>query len=160
MRSQMVWDICVRLPGTPRSAAACLAEFHVVVLWPKSIWRCLLKPVASSYSASIAVAPISPAIRERVATLLPTIPNYVWLAMILLTATLLSFSILLRSRGQFQTAQSRHVVTHSRLAQVESANEEVKQRTQQLRTNSRAAAQAAQAQLHYVKRNEVVIATP
>jgi cell division protein FtsB len=119
-----------------------------------------LKPVASSYSASIAVTQVSPAVRERIAAFVPAIPNYVWLAMILLTATLLAFSTLWRSRGQLQTAQSRRAVTQSRLAQAASANDELKQQTQQLRTNPRTAAQAAQAQLHYVKRNEVVIATP
>jgi cell division protein FtsB len=90
----------------------------------------------------------------------PAIPNYVWLAMILLTATLLSFSTLWRSRTQMQTAQSVRAATHSRLVQAQSANEELKTQTLQLRTNTRAAAQVAQAQLHYVKRNEVVVATP
>ena len=119
-----------------------------------------MKPVASSYSASIAVTQVSPAIRERIAVLVPAIPNYVWLAMILLTATLLSFSTLWRSRGQMQTAQARHTVTQSRLAQAESDNTELKQQTEQLRSNPRVAARVAQAQLHHVKPNEVVIATP
>jgi cell division protein FtsB len=119
-----------------------------------------LKPMASSYSASFAVTQVSPAIRERVAAFVPAIPNYVWLAMILLTATLLSISTLLRSRSQMQTAQRVHAATESRLVQVQSTNDAIKNQTVQLRTNRRAAAQTAQTQLHYVKHNEIVIATP
>ena len=119
-----------------------------------------MKPVANSYSANFAVSQAAPAIRERLAVWVPAIPNYVWLAMLLLAATLLASSTLWRSRTQMQTAHRVHSAAHSRLVQAQTVNAELKTQTQQLRTNQRAAAQAAQAQLHYVKRNEIVVATP
>lgn len=119
-----------------------------------------MKSVANSYSVELAQHDFSPAIRERIAALMPAIPNHVWLAMLLLAATLLGVSTLARARGVRTNAQAKHAVTASRLTDAQSANEALKAQTQQLRTNTRAAAQAVQSQLHYVKPNEVVIATP
>jgi cell division protein FtsB len=101
----------------------------------------------------------SPVLGERVAALVPPIPNYVWLAMLLLAATLLGVSTMLRARGQLTTAQNNYAVSDSRLTQALAANSEIKDKTALIRTNARAAAQAAQEQLHYVKPNEIVIAT-
>src|SRR5262245_52399042 len=96
---------------------------------------------------------------ERVAALVPPIPNYVWLAMLLLAATLLGVSTMLRARSQMTTARNNYAVSDSRLAQARAANSEIKDKTDLIRTSARAAAQAAQEQLHYVKPNEIVIAT-
>jgi cell division protein FtsB len=100
-----------------------------------------------------------PALGERLVALVPTIPSYVWLAMILLAASLLGVTTMARARGQWQKAQSAHQATASRLQQAKTANAELKARTNLLRQNSRAAAQAAQEQLHHVRPNEIVIAT-
>ncbi len=118
-----------------------------------------MKPVANSYSVNLAVNDYSPAIRERIAAFVPTIPNAVWLAMILLATSLLALSTLVRTRGQMTAMKTKHAVTQNRLTETQSANDELKAQTQQLRTNMRAAAQAAQTQLHLVKPNEIVIAT-
>jgi cell division protein FtsB len=99
----------------------------------------------------------APALGERIAAFAPTIPNYVWLAMLLLAATLLALSTLVRAGGQAAQARNAHADTQSRLIQAQTANSELKNQTRQLRQNPRAAAQAAQAQLHYVKRNEIVV---
>ncbi len=119
-----------------------------------------MKPVANSYSVSLAINDYSPAIGARIAAFVPTIPNAVWLAMILLATSLLAFSTLARARGLVTTVKTKHAVTQSRLVETQTANADLKAQTQQLRTNVRAAAQAAQTQLHLVKPNEIVIATP
>ncbi|MBI1763679.1 MAG: septum formation initiator family protein [Acidobacteria bacterium] len=90
---------------------------------------------------------------------MPTVPNAVWLAMILLAVSLLAVSTLARSRGQMMAMKTKHAVTQNRLTAAQNANDELKAQTQQLRTNARAVAQAAQTQLHLVKSNEIVIAT-
>jgi hypothetical protein len=124
----------------------------------KEIWRCYLKQVVNSYSASLTFTQ-STALGERIAALVTPIPNYVWLAMILLAATLLGVSTTLRASGQVVTARNNYSVTDSRLTQARAANIEIKDKTNLISTNSRAAAKAAQEQLHYVKPNEIVIAT-
>lgn len=118
-----------------------------------------MKPVANSYSVNLALNTYSPAIGERIAAFVPTIPNSVWLAMLLLATSLLAFSTLVRARGQVATVKTKHAVTQNRLVETQNTNAELKAQTQQLRTNVRAAAQAAQTQLHLVKPNEIVIAT-
>lgn len=117
-----------------------------------------MKQVANSYSANLSFTQ-SPALGERVAVLVPPIPNYVWLAMLLLAAIFLSGSTLWRARGQMLTAQNAQAITNSRLAQAQADNGELKATTDLIRTNPRAAAKAAQEQLHYVKANEIVIKT-
>ena len=117
-----------------------------------------MKQVVSSYSASLTFTQ-SPVLSERVTALVPTIPTYVWLAMLLLASILLGVSTMLRARGQLATARQSYAISDSRLAQAQAANTEMKDKTNLIRTNSQAAAQAAQEQLHYVKPNEIVIAT-
>ncbi len=117
-----------------------------------------MKQVVSSYSANLTFTQSS-VLGERVAALVPPIPSYVWLAMLLLAATLLGVSTMLRARGQMATARNSYAVSDSRLAQAQAANTEIKDKTNLIRTNSQAAAQAAQERLHYVKPNEIVIAT-
>ena len=117
-----------------------------------------MKQVVSSYSANLTFT-ASPMPGERVAALVPPIPNYVWLAMLLLAATLLGVSTMLRARGQMATARNNYAVSDARLAQAQAANTAIKDKTNLIRTNSQAAAQAAQEQLHYVKPTEIVIAT-
>ena len=95
----------------------------------------------------------------RVAAFVPTIPHYVWLGMIVLAATLLAGSTMWRMRDRAQTAQGARAYTQSLLATAQSDNAALKERTTQIRTNARAAAQVAQAQLHQVRANEIVIAT-
>lgn len=117
-----------------------------------------MKQVVNSYSASLTFTP-APALGERVAALVTPIPDYVWLLMILLAAMLLGISTTLRASGQLATARNNFAVTDSRLTRAQAANLEIKDQTDLTRTNSRAAAKAAQEQLHYVKPNEIVIAT-
>ena len=118
-----------------------------------------MKPVANSYSAKLTF-PEAPAWGEKVVAFVPTIPNAVWLAMIFLAALLLAGSTLARSRNQFIAARNAQATAQTQLNAGQSANDELKTQTRELRANPRVAAQAAQAQSHYVKANEIVIAKP
>ena len=112
-----------------------------------------MKPVANLYSISLPQTSATLS-WQRVAAFIPAIPNYVWLAMFLLAALLLASSTMLRMRSQVQVAANTHAVTQARLAMVQSQNALLKERTTQLRTNVRAAAQVAQEQLHQVHERE------
>lgn len=117
-----------------------------------------MKPVANLYSISLPQSNVTP-VWQRIAVVVPSIPNYVWLAMFLLAALLLAGGTMLRTRTQVQVAANNHAATQTRLLAAQSENAVLKERTAQLRNNVRAAAQMAQTQLHQVRANEVVIAT-
>ena len=96
---------------------------------------------------------------QNVTAFVSTIPHYVWLGMIVLAAFLVATSVMLRTRDHVQAAQGAHAMTQTQLVAAQSENALLKERTTQLRTNVRAVAQIAQAQLHQVRPNEIVIAT-
>ena len=121
-----------------------------------------MKPVANLYSVSLTdVSPRSSvtSMWQNVTAFVSTIPHYVWLGMIVLAAFLVATSVMLRTRDHVQAAQGAHAMTQTQLVAAQSENALLKERTTQLRTNVRAVAQIAQAQLHQVRPNEIVIAT-
>jgi hypothetical protein len=117
-----------------------------------------LKQVVNSYSANLTFTE-APALGERVAALVPPIPNYVWLAMLVLAATLLGVSTMQRARSQMVTARNNYAATDARVARAQAANTEIKDKTNLIYNNTRAATKAVQEQFPYVKSNEIVIAT-
>jgi len=131
-----------------------------------------LKRVANSYSAkerstqAIAVRSRAFPARTRAASRtsaknwIPHIPNYVWLAMIVLAFSALSVSTYRRAQDAEADALQSHAVVSSRLENVKATNHQIKQQTQQIKTNPRAAEAAAQQQLRVLRRNEVVVARP
>jgi len=98
--------------------------------------------------------------RSRVTSWIPHIPNYVWLATIVLAFTALSFSTYRRAQDAEQEALQSHAVVSSRLDNVKATNQHIKQQTAQIKSNPRAAEAAAQQQLRVLRRNEVVVARP
>ncbi len=88
---------------------------------------------------------------------IPKIPNHVWLAMIILTISALSYSAYDRAREQEREAQSSYNQTSTRVEDVRSANRQIKEQTQRIKQNPRAATHAAQGQLRLVRRNEIVV---
>jgi Flp pilus assembly protein TadG len=96
--------------------------------------------------------------RARVKSRIPKVPNYVWLAMIVLAFTALSFSTYRRAQDTEQDAVQSHAVVSSRVQNVKAANKQIKKQTEQIKTNPRAAEAAAQQQLRVLRRNEVVVA--
>jgi hypothetical protein len=91
---------------------------------------------------------------------IPQIPNYVWLAMVILTVSALSLSTLVRSQGEEREAKASYSYVKTRVENAKGINRQIRERTKQIKNNPRAAAQAAQNQLHLVRRNEIVVAVP
>ena len=121
-----------------------------------------MKPVANLYSVNFSqtsAQTVDVSIRQQIVAFLPTIPSYVWLGMIALAGLLLAFSTMVRTRDRANLAQGARTYTQSLVASARSENAVLKERTMLLRTNVNAAAQVAQAQLHEVRANEIVIAT-
>lgn len=91
---------------------------------------------------------------------LPRIPNFVWLAMMILTVVALSLSTLARSFEQEREAKESFSYTQDRVERAKEANRSLRERTAQIRSDRRKAAQVAQDQLHLIRANEVVVAVP
>jgi hypothetical protein len=113
----------------------------------------------SQTSAPTAGVTKNVSIWQQVVAFVPTIPSFVWLGMIALAGLLLAFSTMIRTREKANLAHGARTYTQSLVASAQSENAALKERTFQLRTNVNAAAQVAQAQLHQVRANEIVIAT-
>jgi len=80
--------------------------------------------------------------------------------MIVLAFTALSFSTYRRAQDAEQEAVQSHAVISSRVQNAKATNKQIKQQTEQIKTNPRAAEAAAQQQLRTLRRNEVVVARP
>ncbi len=88
---------------------------------------------------------------------IPRFPNYVWLAMIVLTIAALSYSSFDRARQQERVAQDSYQQTSTRVENARSANQQIKAQTERIRQNPHTAAQSAQDQLRLIRRNEIVV---
>lgn len=91
---------------------------------------------------------------------IPHIPNYVWLAMIVLAFSALSVSTYLRAQDAEREAVQSHALVSSRVENVKAVNKQIKHQTQQIKTDPHVAEQAAQKQLRVLRPNEVVVARP
>ncbi|MBO0799224.1 MAG: septum formation initiator family protein [Blastocatellia bacterium] len=88
----------------------------------------------------------------------PRIPNFVWLAMVILTVVALSISTLKRSWEQEEDARASFSYTQDRVEKARSENQEIRERTDRIRKDPRVAAQVAHDQLRLLRANEVVVA--
>jgi cell division protein FtsB len=118
-----------------------------------------LKQGVNSYSArtSASVRPLgfdgAVGLRRRA----PRFPNYVWLAMVILTISALSYSAYSRAREQEREAKNLYNETSARVENAKSVNKQIKDQTTRIKQNPGAAAQAAQNQSRMIRRNEVVV---
>jgi hypothetical protein len=120
-----------------------------------------LKRVSNSYSArAVSALNYGPTAAERYLWWVPQIPNYVWLAMIVMALFALSISTLMRSREQEREARASYIQAQTRVENARGVQRDIKERTGQIRNDSRVAAQVAQDQLRLVRANEVVVAVP
>ena len=87
----------------------------------------------------------------------PRFPNYVWLAMVILTISALSYSAYSRAREQEREARNSYNETSARVENAKSVNKQIKDQTTRIRQNPETAAQAAQNQSRMIRRNEVVV---
>jgi len=99
-------------------------------------------------------------VRLRDAWWIPEIPNYVWLAMIILAVSALSISTLMRSQAQEREAKASYSLVKTRLENAKGINLEIKEQTQRIKNNPQVAAQVAQGQLRLLRPNEIVVAIP
>lgn len=123
-----------------------------------------MKRVAYSYSARTssirAYAITATKAGAEIRQWLPHIPNYVWLAMIILTAMALSVTSYLRAQDMEREAKTTHSFVMTRVEDAKALNQQLKKQNQQLKQNPRVAERAAQEQLRVLRRNEVVVALP
>jgi hypothetical protein len=120
-----------------------------------------LKRVSNSYSArTVSALNYGPTAAERYLWWVPRIPNHVWLTMIVMAFFALSVSTLMRSREQEREARASYIETQTRVGNARSLQQDIKERTGQIRNDPRVAAQVAQDQLRLVRANEVVVAVP
>ena len=117
-----------------------------------------MKQVVNSYSArtsarvrSLELDATRPLLR------MPRFPNYVWLAMIILTISALSYSAYSRAREQEREAKDSYNEISAQVENAKSANSQIKDQTTRIRQNPAVAAQAAQNKLRLVRRNEIVV---
>jgi cell division protein FtsB len=87
----------------------------------------------------------------------PRFPNYGWLAMIILTVAALSYSVYSRAREQEREAIDSYNEISAQVENVKGANRRIGDKTNRIRHNPEAAAQAAQRQTRMIRRNEVVV---
>jgi hypothetical protein len=80
--------------------------------------------------------------------------------MVILTVSALSISTVMRSQEQEQEAKSSYTYTRARVESAKSANQKIKEQTEQIKVNPRVATRVAQDQLLLLRRNEVVVAVP
>ena len=120
-----------------------------------------MKRVSNTYSAkTVSALSYGPTAAERYFWWLPRIPNYVWLAMIILALFALSISTLMRSRDHEREARASYNYTQTRVENARGRQRDIKERTGRIRNDPRLAAQLAQDQLRLVRPNEVVVAAP
>jgi hypothetical protein len=120
-----------------------------------------LKRVSNTHSArTISALNYGPTAGERYLWWVPHIPNYVWLAMVVMAFFALSISTLMRSREQEREARASYIETQTRVENAKGVQRDIRERTGQIRNDPRVAAQVAQDQLRLVRANEVVVVTP
>ena len=88
---------------------------------------------------------------------MPRIPNFVWLAMIVLAITALSYSAYNRSRQQEEEARASYNETATRVQNTRLTNRRIKEQTARIRQNPLASAEKAQEQMRLLRPNEIVV---
>src|SRR5262245_6303904 len=104
----------------------------------KKKWEAHLKRVNNSSARSVmalrygAGRPVTPA--EYLAWV-PRIPNFVWLAMMILTVIALSISTLTRSLDQESEARASYSYTQDRVERAREVNRSLRERTVQIKSD-------------------------
>ncbi|MFN0084541.1 MAG: hypothetical protein ACKVX9_04065 [Blastocatellia bacterium] len=88
---------------------------------------------------------------------MPRIPNFVWLAMIIVAITALSYSAYNRSRQQEEEARASYNETAMRVENARVTNRRIREQTDRIRRNPAASAEKAREQMRLLRRNEIVV---
>jgi len=113
-----------------------------------------LKPVINSSFTKVDYNQIATA---RPAWWALKVPNFVWLAMIMMATAALSFSTLTREKAEARSAQTAYSQTQGRAQQTQAENERLTSEIKRLKGNSRASRQAVRDRLNYVRPNEIIV---
>ncbi len=87
----------------------------------------------------------------------PKIPNFVWLAMIILAIGAFSYSAYTKANSQEQEALASYNQVATRVETVKKTNRAMREQTTRIKQNPQVSTQVAQQQLRLVRRNEVVV---
>lgn len=118
-----------------------------------------MKRVNSSYSArSMAIASYAPDTAAKVLSWAPSIPNYVWLAMIILAVSALSVTAAMRASTNEVEAVSSYSYIQTRVENARAVQLQLREQTKQIRTDPVVASQVAQDRLRLTRVNEIVLA--
>lgn len=120
-----------------------------------------MRRTANSYTATRTISGIGYRDREKTGIIawLAQVPNYVWLATIVLTVAALSFTALVRSQGQEDEAKTNYSDTKARVDEAANTNQRIKKETDRIKRDPRKAAESAQKELRLVRSNEIVVST-
>src|ERR1044071_4664375 len=121
------------------------------------IWRCCLKPAVNSSLTKFNYGQVA---TVHAAWWVLKVPNFVWLAMILLAATALSLNTIAREREEVRRAQTVLAQAEGQVIQAQTANRQLKAEIKNLKDDPRAIERNAQERLHYLRSNEIVVAVP
>jgi len=94
----------------------------------------------------------------RVAQAWPRLPNFVWLAMIVVAAGALAFATMVRSSAEVRNSRRMFAQSSEEARQADISNQRLRGRLQDTRRTSAAADRIAQDRMTYLRSNEIVIA--
>jgi hypothetical protein len=94
----------------------------------------------------------------RISQAWPRLPNFVWLAMIVIAAGALAFATMVRSSAEARNSRRMFAQSSEDARQADISNQRLRGRIQDSRRTSAAADRIAQDRMTYLKSNEIVIA--
>jgi hypothetical protein len=94
----------------------------------------------------------------RIAQAWPRLPNFVWLAMIVVAAGALAFATMVRSSAEARNSRRMFTQSSEEARQADISNQRLRSRIQDSRRTSAAADRIAQDRMTYLRSNEIVIA--
>ncbi len=119
------------------------------------IWRCYLKPAVNSSLTKFHYGQVA---TVRAAWWVLKVPNFVWLAMIVIAATALSLNTIAREREEFRRAHAALAQAQGQVTQAQTANRRLKDGINNLKNDPHAVECAAQERLNYLRSNEIAVA--
>ena len=94
----------------------------------------------------------------RIAQAWPRLPNFVWLAIIVIAAGALAFATMIRSSVEARNSRRMFTQSSEEIRQAEISNQRLRSRLQDSRRTSATAGRIAQDRMTYLKSNEIIIA--
>lgn len=118
-----------------------------------------MRRAVNSYAVSrtLTIVDSLPEVASRAVAAVLAVPNYAWLAAMVVLFSALSVSTAMRSRGAEMEAMSRKVAVESRHADMTRQNEVIRTRTERIRNNPAAREVVVRERLRQVGPNEISV---